>query len=84
MPLTRDGSFDHRQRSNVERFDRRHRIPPWSLALRQRGAQVPIAQGPVAVHLSALLSATDAVLVDPPRKGLDGPVRQALIEQPVQ
>lgn len=41
-------------------------------------------QGPVAVHLSALLSATDAVLVDPPRKGLDGPVRQALIEQPVQ
>jgi len=41
-------------------------------------------QGPVAEHLTALLPATDAVLVDPPRKGLEGPVRQALIEQPVQ
>jgi 23S rRNA (uracil1939-C5)-methyltransferase len=41
-------------------------------------------QGPVADHLSGLLPEADAVLVDPPRKGLDAAVLQALIGEPVQ
>lgn len=40
-------------------------------------------QGPVGEHLRAHLPLADAVLVDPPRKGLEQPVRQALLEQPV-
>ncbi|MFM1811153.1 MAG: hypothetical protein RLZZ336_91 [Cyanobacteriota bacterium] len=39
--------------------------------------------GPVANHLAAQLAMAAAVLVDPPRKGLETAVRQALIEQPV-
>ena len=39
--------------------------------------------GPVAEHLAAQLQAAKAVLVDPPRKGLEPAVRQALIAQPV-
>jgi len=39
--------------------------------------------GSVADHLAAQLPMAKAVLVDPPRKGLESAVRQALIEQPV-
>jgi 23S rRNA (uracil1939-C5)-methyltransferase len=45
--------------------------------------QARFQQGPVAEHLRAHLPLADAVLVDPPRKGLEQPVRQALLEQPV-
>ncbi|MEB3173467.1 MAG: 23S rRNA (uracil(1939)-C(5))-methyltransferase RlmD [Cyanobacteriota bacterium] len=41
-------------------------------------------QGEVAQHLASLLPLCDAVLLDPPRKGLDAATRQALIDQPVQ
>lgn len=40
-------------------------------------------QGPVAAHLTGLLPFMDAVVVDPPRKGLESAVRQALVDQPV-
>lgn len=39
--------------------------------------------GPVAEHLAAQLATAAAVLVDPPRKGLESAVRRSLIEQPV-
>jgi len=39
--------------------------------------------GPVADHLAAQLASAKAVVVDPPRKGLETAVRQVLIEQPV-
>jgi 23S rRNA (uracil1939-C5)-methyltransferase len=39
--------------------------------------------GPVADHLAAQLESAKAVVVDPPRKGLETAVRQVLIEQPV-
>ena len=47
-------------------------------------AQVSFEQGPVAQHLGALLPHSDAVLVDPPRKGLEDSVRHALLEHPVE
>jgi 23S rRNA (uracil1939-C5)-methyltransferase len=39
--------------------------------------------GSVTDHLAAQLPMAKAVLVDPPRKGLEPAVRQALIDQPV-
>ncbi|NDC36320.1 MAG: hypothetical protein EBZ51_13335 [Synechococcaceae bacterium WB9_2_112] len=39
--------------------------------------------GPVADHLADQLPQAKAVLVDPPRKGLESAVRQALIDLPV-
>ena len=47
-------------------------------------AQVSFVQGPVAQHLSDNLGqGADVVLVDPPRKGLEPAVTQALLETPV-
>lgn len=40
--------------------------------------------GPVAQNLAAQLAGAGAVLVDPPRKGLEVPVREALLQQPVE
>ncbi|MEB3276103.1 MAG: 23S rRNA (uracil(1939)-C(5))-methyltransferase RlmD [Cyanobacteriota bacterium] len=46
-------------------------------------AKASFQQGPVAEHLATLLPQSDAVLVDPPRKGLEAAVRDALIQHPV-
>jgi 23S rRNA (uracil1939-C5)-methyltransferase len=61
-----------------------------SIALARRNAalnnlqdQCAFVAGAVADHLSTHLPMAAAVLVDPPRKGLDGNVRQSLVEQPV-
>jgi len=61
-----------------------------SIALARRNAAMnnleercTFVAGAVADHLSTHLPMATAVLVDPPRKGLDRNVRDSLIEQPV-
>lgn len=51
--------------------------------LNNLNAKASFQLGPVADHLAALLPQTDAVLVDPPRRGLESAVRDALITHPV-
>jgi len=51
--------------------------------LNNLSARASFQEGPVAEHLEALLPQVDAVLVDPPRKGLEAAVREALIQRPV-
>ena len=61
-----------------------------SIALAQRNADLnrlhehcQFLAGSVASHLAAQLPMAKALLVDPPRKGLEPAVRQALVDQPV-
>jgi 23S rRNA (uracil1939-C5)-methyltransferase len=61
-------------------------VHPGAVRLGRRNAQrngleskLRLLEGPVAEHLGAVLPNADAVLLDPPRKGLDGAVRQALL-----